>query len=70
MGDKSILQDLRELENQLEEKLKNAQSKITNALLGIIVVVAAYAITSIVGKMLGFNILDIGTAINLLGPNP
>ncbi len=25
MGDKSILQDLRELENQLEEKLKNAQ---------------------------------------------
>lgn len=50
------------------EKLKNAQSKITNALIGLIIVVIAYAITSLVGKILGINILNIGATIKSLGP--
>ena len=50
------------------EKLKNVQGKITNSIIGLVIVIAAYAITSLVGKILGINILDIGAAINVLGP--
>ena len=45
-----------------------AQSRLTNAFIGLIVVIAAYAIIWIVGKMLGFDILEPQTLIKLIGP--
>jgi hypothetical protein len=37
-------------------KLQKAQDRITNAILGLIVVAAAYAITGLVGTLLGLDI--------------
>lgn len=51
-----------------KNKVLDAQHKITNSVVGLTIVVAAYAITNLIGKILGINILDIGAAIKLLGP--
>ena len=45
-----------------------AQSRITNAFIGLTVVVAAYAIIWIIGELLGFDILHPGDLIELIGP--
>lgn len=45
-----------------------AQSRITNAFIGLTVVVAAYAIIWIIGKLLGFEILHPERLIELVGP--
>jgi hypothetical protein len=34
-----------------------AQKKLTNAIIGLIIVVAAYLITGLIGRVFGFNIL-------------
>ncbi len=39
-------------------KLTQAQDRMTHAVIGLIIVVAAYAITSVVGGLLGFDILN------------
>jgi len=53
-----------------KNKMQEAQHTITNSVIGLTVVVAAYALTSLFGKILGIpNILNIGAAINLLSPN-
>ena len=40
-----------------QKKVASAQQQITNALLGLVIVIAAYAIIYIVGEILGFRIL-------------
>lgn len=49
-----------------KQALENAKKKITNAILGLVVVVMSYTIIGIVGNFLGFNILDLqGLIINV-----
>ena len=40
------------------DKIQKAQQQMTNAVIGLIIVVTAYGITFIVGKVLGINILN------------
>jgi len=51
-----------------QQKMTNATKRITNSLIGLVVVVAAYAVMSLLGAILGFNFLNIGGIINLLKP--
>jgi len=51
-----------------QQKMTNATKKITNSLIGLVVVVAAYAVMSLLGALLGFNFLNIVGIINLLKP--
>jgi len=46
--------------------LQQAQQKITNSFIGLILVVAAIAIVSLVGEFLGFKILDPGSFIEAI----
>jgi hypothetical protein len=50
------------------QKVEKAGKQITNALTGLIIVVAAYSVTAIVGTVLGIDILNPATIINQLGP--
>ena len=50
------------------EKLKKSTGQMTNALLGLIIVVAAYSLFYIVGLVLGFNILNPAQEIETLKP--
>jgi len=50
------------------KKMETARAKITSALIGLIVVVAAYAIIHLLGRLLGFEILNPQTIIEKLGP--
>jgi len=50
-----------------KNKVQEAQHKITNSVIGLTIVVAAYALTSLLGKILGINVLDLGGAISSLG---
>ena len=40
------------------EKVKKANNQITNSIIGLVIVVAAYALISLMGKILGFEILN------------
>ena len=51
-----------------QQKMSNATKKITSALIGLIVVVAAYAIISLLGRLLGFEILNPQVIIEKLKP--
>jgi len=46
--------------------LQQAQQKLTNSFIGLILVVAAIAIVSLVGEFLGFKILDPGSFIEAI----
>ncbi|MFH1840546.1 MAG: hypothetical protein ABH807_00070 [Candidatus Shapirobacteria bacterium] len=50
------------------EKMKEATQRIGNSLVGLIVVIAAYAVISLIGGILGFSILDIETNIGKITP--
>lgn len=50
------------------KKMEEARAKITSALIGLIVVVAAYAIIHLLGALLGFDILNPQDIIERLGP--
>ncbi len=50
------------------KKIGEATSKITSALIGLVVVVSAYALISLIGALLGFNILNPQDIITTLGP--
>lgn len=50
------------------QKMGQATKKITSALIGLIIVVAAYAIISLLGELLGFKFLDLAPLIKELGP--
>lgn len=48
--------------------LQAARGRITNAFIGLIVVVGAYAIIYLIGELLGFRILQPQELIKLVGP--
>lgn len=47
-------------------RIEAAGRKLTNSLIGLAIVVAAYAILALIGKFLGVNFLDIGAAIKTI----
>lgn len=50
------------------EAISAAQSRLTNAFIGLIVVVGAYALIYLIGELLGFRILQPQDLIKLVGP--
>lgn len=50
-----------------KNNLSEARDKITNSLIGLIIVVAAWIIIGIVGKILGLEILNPGSLLQTLG---
>jgi len=46
-----------------KERITNAGRKLTNAIIGLLIVVAAYALIALTGKILGIDFLDINNAI-------
>ena len=51
------------------EKVQKAQKQISNAVLGLVLVVLTYSIITIIGQILGLNILNPADDIEKLGPN-
>ena len=51
-----------------KEMVAKAQRYMSNALIGLIVVILAWAFTGIIGAALGFSILDLANNLNALGP--
>lgn len=49
-------------------KIEQARSKLTNALVGIVIVITALVLVSAVGALLGVNILNFGIIIRDLTP--
>ncbi len=49
-------------------KVKEAKDKITQAVIGLAIVVAAYTIAGLLGKILGLDFLNIGAALRLISP--
>lgn len=50
------------------QKLEAATNKIKSALTGLVITVAAYALISLLGKVLGFDFLNIASLIGKLKP--
>lgn len=50
------------------KRMSDAYNKITSSLIGLVVIVAAYAIISLIGAILGFDILNPQAVIQLLRP--
>ena len=50
-------------------KITQARDTMTNGLIGLIILVAAYAVIGIIGTMLGIDILNPGTLLLKLDPN-
>jgi len=51
-----------------QENMTKASQRIGNSLIGLVVVIAAYALTSLLGTLLHFDILNPQTLIPLLKP--
>jgi len=55
-----------------KEAVKSAQEQIQNSIIGLVIVVVAYAVISIIGDLLGFKIFNmadiIGEQLKNLGP--
>jgi len=51
-----------------KEKLQIAQNRIVYAIIGIAIVVAAYGLISIIGELLGLDILNPRSVIEKIGP--
>ena len=49
-------------------KVTQAKDKLTQAVIGLAIVVAAYAIAGLVGSVLGLDFLNIGGALKLITP--
>lgn len=49
-----------------QKGIQNAQQTITNAIIGLAIVVAAYAIISVISSMLGLTILNPAKMLNLI----
>ncbi|NMC35869.1 hypothetical protein GYA49_02375 [Candidatus Beckwithbacteria bacterium] len=45
------------------QKVETAKTKMTNAAIGLIIVIASYSIIYIIGKVLGLDILNVGSLI-------
>lgn len=50
------------------EKVSRAQRYMSNALIGLIFVVVAWALTGVIGRALGFNILELAASLGKIGP--
>lgn len=53
-----------------KQALDNAKKKITNGLIGLLVVVISYALIGVVGFFIGFDILNLKALIKSLNPGP
>ena len=51
-----------------QARIQTAQRKISNAFIGLVILVAAYALIWLIGELLGFKILQIPKLIQQLGP--
>ena len=51
-----------------KEAVSTAQTRMRNALIGLVVVVAAWAVVGLVGRLLGLDILHPENLLPLLGP--
>ena len=51
-----------------QQSIQQAQQRITNAVMGLVIVVAAYALIALLGSILGFEILHPEILIPLIGP--
>lgn len=51
-----------------EEKIKKAKLRLTHGIIGLIIVIASYAIISLLGALLGFDILNPQEIIKTLSP--
>lgn len=51
-------------------KIESAKSQMTNAAIGLIIVVATYAIVGVVGGVLGLDILNPGKTLLNIAPKP
>jgi uncharacterized membrane protein len=51
------------------EKLVNAGRKLTNSIIGLTIVIAAYALIALMGRFFGIDFLDIKGAIDSLVAN-
>jgi hypothetical protein len=51
-----------------KQAVQNAQKKVSNAVLGLIIIVLAYVITGVLSRFLGLNILFIGDVLTNLHP--
>ena len=49
-----------------KERLVNAGRKLTNAIIGLAVVVAAYGLIALLGKLLGVNFLEINEGLKTI----
>lgn len=52
------------------EKISRAQHYMSNAVIGLILVILAWAFTGVVGLALGFNILDLVTSLSAIKIGP
>ncbi len=46
-----------------------ARARIMNAVIGLVLVVSALVLITVIGSILGINILNLGSTIVILGPN-
>ena len=51
-----------------QAKLQEAHKRLSNAFIGLVVLVAAYALIWVIGELLGFRILQPQELIKLIGP--
>ncbi len=51
-----------------KQALDNAKKKITNGIIGLFIVIAAYALIGIIGYFLGIDILNVVDLLNKLQP--
>ena len=49
-----------------KERLVNAGRKLTNAIIGLVIVVAAYGLMALIGKLLGVNFLEINKGLGII----
>jgi len=53
-----------------KDKIKGAQDRITHAVIGLTLVIAAYALISILGSLLGLTILNPYAGLSQINPKP
>ncbi len=49
-------------------RIENASRKLTNSLIGIALVIAAYGLLALIGSFLGIEFLNIGNLFNIITP--
>lgn len=52
-----------------QKAVETARARIMNAVIGLVLVVSALVIITVIGSLLGINILNLGSTIVILGPS-